>query len=308
MDNLSLLEQFFRCDHPVESQRLLYQLVWDQAYPIVTHIVRHKLEVEVEDVIHDILVDLISRLRDLKAEDQPDTIRDFPAYVAVTAYHGCDEYFRRRFPQRQRLKNKLRYLLGKDARFSLWTDPSGEWYCGRVPDSDKPKVETFRQTRTREAAALLSSIFAECAAPLLFDDLVDRMAVRWGVSDRHLSLDREVADPRASPVETMEQKAWLRRLWAEIGELPIRQRICLLLNLRDHQGGAAIALLPVTSVAGIREIAATLEMEASELAGLWRDLPLDDATIAVRLGVTRQQVINLRKSARERLSRKLMGI
>jgi hypothetical protein len=34
-------------------------------------------------------------------------------------------------------------------------------------------------------------------------------------------------------------------------------------------------------------------------------LPLDDLTIAARLGLTRQQVINLRKSARLRLARRL---
>ena len=34
-------------------------------------------------------------------------------------------------------------------------------------------------------------------------------------------------------------------------------------------------------------------------------MPLDDLTIAARLGVTRQQVINLRKSARARLTRRM---
>jgi hypothetical protein len=38
---------------------------------------------------------------------------------------------------------------------------------------------------------------------------------------------------------------------------------------------------------------------------LWKELPLDDLTIAGRLGATRQQVINLRKSARARLVRRL---
>ncbi len=38
-----------------------------------------------------------------------------------------------------------------------------------------------------------------------------------------------------------------------------------------------------------------------ELATLWQELPLEDARIAVILDVTRQQVINLRRTARERL-------
>jgi hypothetical protein len=46
-------------------------------------------------------------------------------------------------------------------------------------------------------------------------------------------------------------------------------------------------------------------MPALDLAGLWPELPLDDARIAERLALKRQQVINLRKSGRERLSRRM---
>jgi hypothetical protein len=46
---------------------------------------------------------------------------------------------------------------------------------------------------------------------------------------------------------------------------------------------------------------------AEEFANLWNELPLEDASIASLLGVTRQQVINLRKSARERLTRRMKG-
>ena len=52
----------------------------------------------------------------------------------------------------------------------------------------------------------------------------------------------------------------------------------------------------------------TLEnlLRAEELAGMWNSLPLDDRGIAERLGITRQQVINLRKSARARLARRMV--
>ena len=40
-------------------------------------------------------------------------------------------------------------------------------------------------------------------------------------------------------------------------------------------------------------------------AALWNDLPLEDTAISGLLGVTRQQVINLRKVARERLVRRI---
>jgi hypothetical protein len=49
-------------------------------------------------------------------------------------------------------------------------------------------------------------------------------------------------------------------------------------------------------------------MPAQEFAKLWNNLPLEDTTIAQNLGVTRQQVINLRKSARERLARRMSAL
>ena len=43
----------------------------------------------------------------------------------------------------------------------------------------------------------------------------------------------------------------------------------------------------------------------SELRAIWDQLPLSDIAIAERLELTRQQVINSRKSARQRLARRL---
>ena len=105
----------------------------------------------------------------------------------------------------------------------------------------------------------------------------------------------------------MELQRWLTELWAQIRELPRAQRVALLMNLRAGDTMPALSLLPLTGMAGIREIAETLEIAPQEFARLWNLLPLDDLAIAALLGVTRQQVINLRKSARERLIRRIGG-
>jgi DNA-binding CsgD family transcriptional regulator len=111
----------------------------------------------------------------------------------------------------------------------------------------------------------------------------------------------------ATQLASVESKDTLRLVWGEIRELPVRQRCALLLNLRDGEEGNAVALLVLSGAATLAEIARTLEMPVEELAALWSRLPLDDLTIAARLGLTRQQVINLRKSARARLARRLGG-
>ncbi len=103
----------------------------------------------------------------------------------------------------------------------------------------------------------------------------------------------------------MERTAYLGSLWREIGKLPLRHRSALLLNLRDQNGDAMIIMFPLTRVATISQIADILEFSADEFARIWSELPWDDLTIAEYLGLTRQQVINLRQSARMTLRRKL---
>ena len=139
--------------------------------------------------------------------------------------------------------------------------------------------------------------------------LVSLVASIEGIRDQaEVPLDNYVTasmDSGERAAMRFEQKQWLTRLWAEIRELPPFQRTALLLNLRSESSASALALLPASGVATLKDIAAALGMAVEEFAELWNRLPLDDRTIGERLGITRQQVINLRKSARERLGRRM---
>ena len=44
-------------------------------------------------------------------------------------------------------------------------------------------------------------------------------------------------------------------------------------------------------------------MSVDELTRVWNGLPLDDLKIAARLGLNRQRVIDLRRTARQRLNK-----
>lgn len=116
-------------------------------------------------------------------------------------------------------------------------------------------------------------------------------------------LDDRMADPR--PAASPDHVSFLKHVWEEVRKLPLRQRIALLANLRDDAGRSALALFPLTATASVRDIAGVLEMPSQERARIWNDLPIDDLQIASGLGISRQQVINLRKAARARLARRL---
>jgi RNA polymerase sigma factor (sigma-70 family) len=129
-----------------------------------------------------------------------------------------------------------------------------------------------------------------------------------GPEDDLPSEAERLRDQRPAIVDVLTHRDHLERLWGEIRELPPRQRAALLLNLRDDEGRGMIELWPQTGVAPLAELALALDLTEAALRELWPTLPRDDQWIAERLGVTRRQVINLRKCARERLARRLRVI
>jgi len=326
-----------------ESDTLLEQLIRKYAEPVIREIVNFKLRVclghktagqredEAEDLFAEIVVRLLDRLHQLKEDPANKGIVNLRSYVAVTAYNSCDEFLRRKYPLRHSLKNKLRYLLTHREGLALWEADDERWLCGfsRWVDqrqqtrshSGKGSLSGIRNIIAEDLngpdpLALLAAIFERVGSPVEFDDLVNFVADLWGIKDRQESSELDTSgegaalispvDPGLNPERVLEQRERLIRTWKEVCELPERQRVALLLNLRDSSGLSIVALLPRVRIATIREIAATLGMCADELAALWEDLPFEDSRIAELLSITRQQVINLRKSARARLVRRLI--
>jgi hypothetical protein len=222
-------------------------------------------------------------------------------------------------------------LLTRQRGLALWHDNDGKllagfalWQLQKKPASASPNlsdvenlpphIRALRIDKPQELAQSLAGIFNYADGPIEFDELVSLVAVIQGISYQpfeSLSDDEETAVEPASaepdPAWRIEKRMFLQRLWEELQQLPVNQRAALLLNLKDGSGFGAITLFPATGIASVRQLAAALEMSAETLAELWNELPIEDARIAELLGLTRQQVINARKSGRERLVRRLKG-
>jgi hypothetical protein len=285
------------------------------------------------DLLRDVVTQVATRLtalrqRVLPGEEAPQPVRDLRAYAAIAAYHVCDKRLREMRPERWRLSNRLRYLLTHQDGFSLWNE-RGEPVAGyaawltekktAAKDIDAGTLAFAAQAaRTNDLAALVAAVFNRAGKPIPFDTLVAAMAEATGLAEPRRAVavtDEEtggtadpydrVADPTTDVEGQTERRQFLTRFWAEIRQLPPRQCAALLLNLRDDGGRGVIALLPMLGVATLREIAAAVDMEPAAFAAIWNDLPMEDMVIADLLGATRQQVINLRKVARERLARRM---
>lgn len=318
----------------------LTTLLAEQVEPRLREIVHYKLRSfagssdereECADVCNDILVQLLTQLAELRANPFQKTIHNFRSYVAVAAYRGCYDYLRRKYPQRHSLKHKLRYALSHDSALACWqSDSSDDWICGLASWRGNAAVQsesrlqelreqspgfvrkTFPHSRTTSLPDLLKAFLAWAGQPLALDDLVGIIADLQGIKEKRNvqgaaaeEAFAQVPDQRASVVDDLSARAYLKQLWQEIAQMTPRHCAALLLNLRDDQGGCAIDLFLFMGVVTLQQIAAVMAMTEAELASLWQHLPLEDAVIAERLQLTRQQVINLRRSARERLARRL---
>ena len=132
------------------------------------------------------------------------------------------------------------------------------------------------------------------------DLLRSRRSAALPLTDRH---GENAVDSAPESADAMATREMLELLWNVIRELPLPQRRALLFYARDSGGGSVIPLLVFTGVATLDEIAAVVDYSRASLENLWDRLPLADLDIAKLLGITRPQVIGLRRAARERLER-----
>ena len=296
-----------------DAEDALGALLTDHAMPIVTRVIAHRIgrPHEADDLCSAVLLQLMVRLRDGRTRGDLTGIDAFGSYAAAAAHHACDHYLRRRHPLRWRLRNRIRYVLDHDAEFALWKTAAGTWTCGRAGWEGRsagrpPASEHLASVRTQSPRELLQHLFTLGNAPLDLHDVVDLAALIWHVPDvpgESGDALEAFPDPRPGIDRTLQERRRVGEAWAEIRELPVRQRQALLLNLRDD----AIGLFVVTGTASLRAIAECVDMTVEMLAALWPELPLSDNAIAARLGGTRQQVINLRMAARKRLANRMSG-
>jgi RNA polymerase sigma factor (sigma-70 family) len=295
-----------------EIERLLVGVAAPLVRSIVSRYVRGGgcLPADAADLESMISLRLLQKFRRIAAAPH-DAIEEVERYVATVSYNVINDYLRRRFPERTRHKNRIRYMLTHDPRLALWNAPVGpagglkEWHgSATVATSVTLEPEQARAMRDqRRPADALHALFVGVGAPLSLETLVDYTAAEWNVPLRPAAV--ELVDEHEGLPAQIERREFLRVLWREIEQLLPMQRKALLLNLRDEETANVVAFVVLTGTAQFDDVATALGMTIEELSAIWNDLPLDDLQIAALLNVTRQQVINLRKSARDRLRRRL---
>ncbi|HEV8486888.1 MAG TPA: hypothetical protein VGV87_25305 [Blastocatellia bacterium] len=339
----TLLEPLLPPASDEQADDVVSRLISLYAEPVIKGIIRYKLHLsshhvsqraEADDIYQDVLVQFLTELKQLRKQPDLYPITDVRGLAAVIAHRTCSRWMRRQFPERHSLKARLHYLLTHQRGLALWQDENGKivagfavWQgqekattverLGQLSDQEDvlAQIESLKANSPRKRpGGALASVFNYLGGPVEFDELVRTLAALLQIRDQPLASTDQNEDSLAFAASGTTDTAWrvekrifLQRLWEELGQLPLNQRAALLLNLRDAEGRGCIALFSVTGISTLRQLADILEMSAESFAELWNELPLEDSRIAELLGLTRQQVINARKSGRERLTRRLKG-
>jgi DNA-directed RNA polymerase specialized sigma24 family protein len=339
-----LLLPFLEATTEKQEEEVLLQLLDEHVNPIVRQVLRYKLQSsyhqkergflseDIEEAYDEIQLHVLQKLRKFKSQPDSSSVTNLRGYVVTTARNTCDEYLRRKFPQRRKLKDKIRYCLTSNSGFALWENEGKEWLSGLSAwktsnrgisangnkQSENDLLQKLQEINAQrlELRVLIITIFEIHGFPIELDQLTAIVAKLQGVEDHPTTPFEIISNSSSNPVPSyqansatlVEYHELLEQLWGEIRQLPRRQRVALLCNLKNQQGINVITLFPAAGVATFEQIAEALELPLEEFESLWRRLPLDDLNLAEYLGTTRQQVINLRRSARDRLMRRMKAL
>lgn len=319
------LREFVEATSAADADRHLARLLEEEAAPVIARVLQRNGtdRNDFDDLTSATRLELIPRLLALRESSAAAPIRNFRGYVGAVTYSVWALQLRNEHPGRAKLLNRLRYLLENRTTqrgFALWTNDAGEQWAGFArwrgeakSTQSSPKTQWLAvdpAAAARDAmgaqhwpglnlAELLAGLFNWLGSGIELKALLDALAVLLAINDEPVATSEaqrsEFVESAPTPVEALKWQEYLRWLWQALASLSLPQRTAFLLH-----SDVAVEF-DFRGVASVRQIAARLEIPAEEFAVLWNRIPLDELTIAARIGRERQQVINLRRVARDRL-------
>jgi DNA-directed RNA polymerase specialized sigma24 family protein len=334
-----LLESLSLVTSDEEIDEIISELIAMQAVPVIKRVIVYKLHLnphrgtelaDADDIQQEVILQLLMRLRQFRQQPDVYPISDVRGLTATITHGACARWMQKRFPERHAFKQRLYYLLTHQPGLALWLSENRKQMAGfkvwhgrkdiaTVKQFDRvseekgllDRIRSLKSGKEADWGSVLAAVFDCLGGPVEFDKLTGFLVGLLRIEDRPV-IPLDPTDESGQPDPPAEQpdlawqtekKIFLKRAWEEICELPAKQRAALLLNLRREYHGLFLA----RGIATLSQMAEALEMRPEKLPEMWNELPLEDAKIAELLQLTRQQVINARKSARKRLTRRLRG-
>jgi RNA polymerase sigma factor (sigma-70 family) len=319
----------------------LDELISVYADPIIKKVLLQRLNIyfnpqrkainqpEAEDLYQTVILKLVACLGGQGNSISTDDIYEVSNYVATITHNVCNDFLRTKYPERNRLKNKLRDLMRRHPDFTCWM-VEDRLLCGLVNWSGRPEspnveklVYEFNgksdESETNKLlvahliklplSRLVAELFARGEGPIEIDQLVHIIAKLQGIRDQmNESIDPEdlsalqIADSSSRFYERLELKEFLLRLWNACCELPLSQRKAFIFTSSDNKGDSLLHIVLREQAITITKIYQALNMTREDLLAVWERLPMDGSTAAAELGTSTQMIAKWRHRALRKLS------
>lgn len=289
---------------------------------------------DAEDVFQEITTKLVHRLNNLISEPEKNTIENFRHFVTTVATNACHDYLRIKSPERARLKKNLRDLLYRHPSFRTWKHGKSSTLCGfaawegqPISNASSERLKQFRESPGLYAKSILveaipsrttptkivAGILKWFNSPIELETLVEVFAELTGTNilpPRSIDpyddyRNRQPLDQTNRCDRRIETREKLILIWNEIKLLHPNQRYALSFGMADEAGENILDLLIREEIVTFAQLATDLEMSLDDLMNLWKQIPMDSATIADFLGATRGQVNQWRFRALQNLRKRL---
>ncbi len=316
------------------------EIIAEQADAIIRKILAHRLRLhlnshqdvnllEAEDLYQTVILKFFVSLNRQSIDLLPRHADQVISFIAAIAHNVCNDFLRMKYPERNRLKNRLRDLMRRHPEFSCWKRDN-KTYCGYKKwfgQEESPlaiELLTELKERSREAEIgklsverlaglsftnLITELFGFSGGPIDIDRLVRIVAKIQGIKDQpEESLDDEMApmiqlaSSPTSSSEHLEVREFLRRLWKASCELPENQRKTFILTSADYAGESLLHRILREQIVTVSQIYEALAMTRREMIAIWDKLPMDTQTVAGLMGTNTNLVAKWRHRALNKLA------
>ncbi len=284
---------------------------------------------EAEDLYQTVILKLIALIGADKTGSVTQNISEMTNYVAMITHNVCNDFLRMKYPERNRLKNKLRDLMRRHPDYTCWVAES-RIICGRKSwiglaeaDNTVNLVNEFIRSESGGSngklnidrlvqlplSQLTAELFSRCRGPIELDHLVLIISNLQGIKDGlNESLDVEklstshISDSPTRYYEHLEVKELLLRLWEAVCDLPLNQRRAFIFTSSDHSGESLLHRVLRERVITMAQLYQSLDMTREELISIWQKLPMNAPAAASVMGTSAGMVAKWRHRALKRLS------
>ena len=338
-----LLARFLECQDEPQAEKLLDRLLTEHCIPITRAVLSRKSfdAAEAEQVTGLACGSIVQHLQKSRSERVPNPVQHFKAYVRLMTERAFGDFLDDKYPERRRLKQRILYVVKAQNPaqkwLAAWQSSKGRTVFGLTAWQGQEAAPNERAALLREdpctaadralpnedpphapLATLIAGLLVWTGQPVELEELVNGIGRIQGIRDvqpiavsQHGSDDaphsiyEEMPDKTQNMERDTERRDLLARVWAEICRLQVSQRIVLLLGMKDDKGGSPLDLLASQRVVGLRQIAEQLEMQWSDFARVWQEVPLDDKRLAGMLHISEENVRFKRHAARARLRERM---